>query len=156
MVEVRELGPGYGAAIDGVDLLFVGPSDLSQALGVPGEFLHPKCLAALDAVSAACRAHGKTWGAVSANPEHARAMIQRGLSMLSPSNDVKIVNAQARRSVAQQDVEFGKDLFARDPNHCCAMRKVEPLTETLAGYDAWVTGVRRVEAPTRAGTPLVT
>jgi len=70
--------------------------------------------------------------------------------------DVKIVNAQARRSVAQQDVEFGKDLFARDPNLCCAMRKVEPLTETLAGYDAWVTGVRRVEAPTRAGTPLVT
>ena len=36
------------------------------------------------------------------------------------------------------------------------MRKVEPLTDTLAGYDAWVTGVRRVEAPTRANTPLVT
>jgi phosphoadenosine phosphosulfate reductase len=70
--------------------------------------------------------------------------------------DVRIVNAQARRSVARQDIEFGKDLFARDPNLCCAMRKVEPLEETLAGYDAWVTGVRRVEAPTRAATPLVT
>jgi phosphoadenosine phosphosulfate reductase len=70
--------------------------------------------------------------------------------------NVKIVNARARRSVPAQDIEFGKDLFARDPNLCCAMRKVEPLTETLAGYDAWVTGVRRVEAPTRAGTPLVT
>jgi phosphoadenosine phosphosulfate reductase len=70
--------------------------------------------------------------------------------------DVKIVNARARRSVAAQDIEFGKDLFARDPNLCCAMRKVEPLTDTLSGYDAWVTGVRRVEAPTRAGTPLVT
>jgi phosphoadenosine phosphosulfate reductase len=70
--------------------------------------------------------------------------------------DVRIVNARARRSVAEQDVEFGKDLFARDPNLCCAMRKVEPLTDTLAGYDAWVTGVRRVEAPTRADTPLVT
>jgi phosphoadenosine phosphosulfate reductase len=69
---------------------------------------------------------------------------------------VKIVNARARRSVALQDIEFGKDLFARDPNLCCAMRKVEPLEETLAGYDAWVTGVRRVEAPTRAATPLVT
>jgi phosphoadenosine phosphosulfate reductase len=69
---------------------------------------------------------------------------------------VKVVNARARRSVAEQDVEFGKDLFARDPNLCCAMRKVEPLAETLAGYDAWVTGVRRVEAPTRANTPLVT
>lgn len=69
---------------------------------------------------------------------------------------VKIVNAQARRSVAAQDIEFGRDLFARDPNLCCAMRKVEPLESTLASYDAWVTGVRRVEAPTRANTPLVT
>ncbi len=70
--------------------------------------------------------------------------------------DVRIVNATARRSVAEQDAQFGKDLFARDPNACCAMRKVEPLAQTLAGYDAWVTGVRRVEAPTRANTPLVT
>ena len=69
--------------------------------------------------------------------------------------DVRIVNAQARRSVAEQDAEFGKDLFARDPGACCAMRKVEPLQDTLAGYDAWVTGVRRVEAPTRANTPLI-
>jgi phosphoadenosine phosphosulfate reductase len=69
---------------------------------------------------------------------------------------VKVVNARARRSVAEQDAEFGKDLFARDPNLCCAMRKVEPLQDTLSGYDAWVTGVRRVEAPTRANTPLVT
>ena len=70
--------------------------------------------------------------------------------------DVSIVNAAARRTVAEQDAEFGKDLFAREPNLCCAMRKVEPLQNTLAGYDAWVTGVRRVEAPTRANTPLVT
>jgi phosphoadenosine phosphosulfate reductase len=70
--------------------------------------------------------------------------------------DVQIVNAQAKLSVAEQDAEFGKDLFARDPNQCCAMRKVAPLQDTLAGYDAWVTGVRRVEAPTRANTPLVT
>ncbi|MDN5930731.1 MAG: phosphoadenylyl-sulfate reductase [Pseudonocardia sp.] len=70
-------------------------------------------------------------------------------------HDVRIVNASARRTVAEQDAEFGNDLFARDPGACCAMRKVEPLQETLAGYDAWVTGVRRVEAPTRANTPLI-
>ena len=70
--------------------------------------------------------------------------------------DVTLVNATAKRTVAEQDAEFGKDLFARDPNLCCAMRKVEPLTATLAAYDAWVTGVRRVEAPTRANTPLIT
>lgn len=70
--------------------------------------------------------------------------------------DVQIVNAQARRTVAEQDAEFGRDLFARDPNRCCALRKVAPLQDTLSGYDAWVTGVRRVEAPTRADTPLIT
>jgi phosphoadenosine phosphosulfate reductase len=70
--------------------------------------------------------------------------------------DVRVVNAMAEHSVAEQDSLLGKDLFARDPNRCCALRKVVPLQNTLAGYDAWVTGVRRVEAPTRANTPLVT
>jgi len=70
--------------------------------------------------------------------------------------DVRIVNATAEHTVAEQDSLLGKDLFARDPNRCCALRKVAPLENTLRGYDAWVTGVRRVEAPTRANTPLVT
>ena len=70
--------------------------------------------------------------------------------------DVRIVNATPEHTVAEQDSLLGKDLFARDPNQCCALRKVAPLQKTLARYDAWVTGVRRVEAPTRANTPLVT
>ena len=70
--------------------------------------------------------------------------------------DVRIVNAEPEHTVAEQDSLLGKDLFARDPNQCCGLRKVVPLQKTLAGYDAWVTGVRRVEAPTRANTPLVT
>ena len=70
--------------------------------------------------------------------------------------DVRIVNATPEHTVAEQDSLLGRDLFAREPNRCCALRKVAPLQKTLAGYDAWVTGVRRVEAPTRAGTPLVT
>ena len=70
--------------------------------------------------------------------------------------DVRIVNATPEHTVAEQDSLLGKDLFAREPNQCCALRKVAPLQKTLAGYDAWVTGVRRVEAPTRAATPLVT
>jgi phosphoadenosine phosphosulfate reductase len=70
--------------------------------------------------------------------------------------DVRIVNATAEHTVAEQDSLLGKDLFAREPDRCCHLRKVVPLQRTLAGYDAWVTGVRRVEAPTRADTPLVT
>jgi phosphoadenosine phosphosulfate reductase len=69
---------------------------------------------------------------------------------------VKIVNAQAEQSVAEQDAEYGEKLHDRDPTLCCNLRKVVPLRKTLANYSAWITGVRRVDAPTRANTPIVT
>lgn len=69
--------------------------------------------------------------------------------------DVTIRSVRPRLSVGEQDEVHGADLFARDPGRCCAMRKVEPLSHSLAEYDAWITGVRRVEAPTRANTPIV-
>ena len=81
------------AAIDGVDLLFVGPADLSQNLGVIGDFMNPKCLAALDRVSAACKKHGKPWGVVPINPEYAAMCIEKGCRMISVCHDVKIINA---------------------------------------------------------------
>ena len=68
---------------------------------------------------------------------------------------VNIVNAQPEHSVAEQDRLLGKDLFAREPNECCRLRKVVPLKQSLSGYNAWVTGIRRVEAPTRANAPLI-
>jgi 4-hydroxy-2-oxoheptanedioate aldolase len=81
------------AAIDGVDLLFVGPSDLSQALGVTGDFMNPKCLEAIDRISAACRKHNKPWGAVTPTPEHAEMMHSKGCRMLAPTNDCRLINA---------------------------------------------------------------
>ncbi len=68
---------------------------------------------------------------------------------------VHVVNVTPERTVAEQDDLHGKDLFARDPGACCRMRKVEPLGKALRGYSAWVTGIRRVEAPTRANAPLI-
>jgi phosphoadenosine phosphosulfate reductase len=68
--------------------------------------------------------------------------------------DIRIVNAEAEQSVADQEAEFGL-LNKTDPTRCCFLRKVVPLQKTLANYDAWVTGVRRVDAPTRANTPIV-
>lgn len=68
---------------------------------------------------------------------------------------VHVVNARAEKTVAEQDSIEGKDLFAREPNRCCALRKVAPLKKELANYSAWVTGIRRVEAPTRANAPLI-
>jgi phosphoadenosine phosphosulfate reductase len=69
--------------------------------------------------------------------------------------DINVVNVTPENTVAKQDELFGKDLFAREPNECCRMRKVEPLSKALRGYTAWVTGIRRVEAPTRANAPLI-
>jgi phosphoadenosine phosphosulfate reductase len=68
--------------------------------------------------------------------------------------DIRIVDAEAEQSVADQEAEFGL-LNRTDPSQCCFLRKVVPLRRTLANYDAWVTGVRRVDAPTRANTPIV-
>jgi phosphoadenosine phosphosulfate reductase len=58
-------------------------------------------------------------------------------------------------TVREQDAGYGADLFARDPDRCCAMRKVEPLRRALTGYDAWITGLRRADSPARAGTGVV-
>ena len=46
------------------------------------------------------------------------------------------------------------DRWQHDVESCCHVRKVEPLERALAGRAAWVTGVRRVDAPTRANTPV--
>jgi phosphoadenosine phosphosulfate reductase len=46
-------------------------------------------------------------------------------------------------------------LWATDPDGCCAIRKVEPLERALRGYDAWITGIRREQALTRANAQRV-
>ena len=68
---------------------------------------------------------------------------------------VTVHSIQPRQTVAEQDAEFGVALFARDPDRCCAMRKVAPLAAALHPYQAWATGLRRDEAPTRASTQVV-
>lgn len=68
---------------------------------------------------------------------------------------ITVVNVTPRQTVAEQDTEFGAELFARNPDTCCFLRKVDPLARALEGYAAWVTGARRVDAPTRAQMPVV-
>ncbi|ADD44800.1 phosphoadenylyl-sulfate reductase [Stackebrandtia nassauensis] len=58
-------------------------------------------------------------------------------------------------SVGRQDGEYGTRLWERAPNECCHMRKVAPLDNALADYDAWAAGLRRDEGPTRANTKVV-
>lgn len=51
-----------------------------------------------------------------------------------------------------QAAQYGAALWTSKPDQCCELRKVEPLKKYLAGLQAWVTGVRREQGPTRAGT----
>jgi phosphoadenosine phosphosulfate reductase len=68
---------------------------------------------------------------------------------------VRVRSIRPRQTVGQQDGHYGPRLFARNPDECCALRKVEPLERALADYDAWAAGLRREESPARAGTPVV-
>ena len=63
--------------------------------------------------------------------------------------DVNLISITARQTVAEQDAQYGARLHDRDPERCCALRKVEPLERGLSPYTAWVNGMRRVDAPTR-------
>jgi phosphoadenosine phosphosulfate reductase len=69
--------------------------------------------------------------------------------------DVTVRTVLPLLTVAQQDAEHGAELWRRDPDASCAKRKVEPLSRALADVDAYATGLRRDEASTRAGTPVV-
>ncbi|MEV0526288.1 phosphoadenylyl-sulfate reductase [Streptomyces sp. NPDC050439] len=69
--------------------------------------------------------------------------------------DVNVITLTPKQTVAEQDAEFGAKLHDRNPDLCCAMRKVKPLEEGLTSYAAWATGLRRDESPTRANTPVV-
>jgi phosphoadenosine phosphosulfate reductase len=56
-------------------------------------------------------------------------------------------------TVAEQHRREGPNLWERDPDRCCHVRKVEPLIEALEPYEAWVSGIRREQSPSRVGTP---
>jgi phosphoadenosine phosphosulfate reductase len=58
-------------------------------------------------------------------------------------------------SLEEQARRHGDELWNRDPDACCAIRKVSPLTQALSEVDAWVAGVRRDQSPTRAHTEKI-
>lgn len=69
--------------------------------------------------------------------------------------DVNVVDVRPELTVAEQDAQYGPKLHDRDPEACCAMRKVAPMKKALEDYEAWATGVRREETAARANAQLV-
>jgi 4-hydroxy-2-oxoheptanedioate aldolase len=62
-------------------------------VGVIGDFTGQASMEAVDRVAAACRAHGKQWGAVTPTPGYAATLIDKGCTLISPTNDVKLVTS---------------------------------------------------------------
>jgi 4-hydroxy-2-oxoheptanedioate aldolase len=88
------------AAIDGVDVLFVGPADLSHSLGVPGRFTDPKYREALITVLAACRAHGKAAGILLYDTSLIPAYLELGFTFVGIGADAGFVADGATRALA--------------------------------------------------------
>jgi phosphoadenosine phosphosulfate reductase len=68
---------------------------------------------------------------------------------------LNVVDLVGDYTVEEQAAQFGDHLYERDPSRCCELNKVIPFTRALHGYQAWMTGLRRDSAPTRAGTAIV-
>jgi phosphoadenosine phosphosulfate reductase len=74
-----------------------------------------------------------------------RLVARYGLSLIQPEV----------LTVAEQHKAEGPNLWERDPDRCCHIRKVEPLLRALEPYEAWVSGIRREQSPSRAGARKV-
>ena len=89
------------AAIDGVDVLFVGPADLSHDMGIPGEFADPGFVTALDHVAATAKAHGKAAGILVREAAEVAAYRARGFAFIGIGSDAGMIMTRARSQLAE-------------------------------------------------------
>ncbi len=67
----------------------------------------------------------------------------------------QVLQVKSLLTPERQAEQYGDALWAKEPDRCCRLRKVEPLTRVLKGFDAWITGIRRDQAPSRANAGLI-
>ncbi|MDO4412312.1 phosphoadenylyl-sulfate reductase [Cutibacterium sp.] len=67
----------------------------------------------------------------------------------------RLLRVLPKQTRAEQDAQYGKDLYKTNPTLCCDLRKVQPLAEAKLPYEGWVSGLKRVDAPTRRNTPVL-
>lgn len=89
------------AGTEGVDMLFIGPMDLSADLGHLGEPEHPENLAAIAKVEAAAKRHGKLLGTIPTATRDAKSLIAKGYAMIIGDSDVGLLRDGAAKSLSQ-------------------------------------------------------
>jgi 2-keto-3-deoxy-L-rhamnonate aldolase RhmA len=92
-------------AVPEIDFLFVGPADLSQSMGIPGQWDHPRLWEAIERVAAACRAAGRPWGILPLGPAFARRCVDLGCKMLSVGLDMWAVR-KGVEAIREEYAEF--------------------------------------------------
>ncbi len=88
------------AAVDGIDVLFIGTSDLTAELGISGQMGHPKVIEAYQAVGEACRKHGKTLGMGGVyDEENASRYVGMGARFLLTGSDHSYISTGAKQRI---------------------------------------------------------
>jgi len=88
------------AAVDGIDVLWIGQTDLTCSLGIPGQFDHPEFHAAVDKVVEACQRHGKTAGYMPLKIDEAKRFRERGFRVIAYSGDLWIYQQALREALS--------------------------------------------------------
>ncbi len=77
------------------------------------------------------------------------------MAALEDKYGVTIRAVRPQHTVEEQAEREGPELWGRDPDRCCELRKMQPLRATLANFDAWISAIRRDQTPERANAPVV-
>ena len=79
------------AAVEGIDVVFIGPADLSQSYGVPGELKHPKILKAIERTVAACEKSGIYCGTPGLDVEYTKTLMEMGVKFITGPGDFGVL-----------------------------------------------------------------
>ncbi|HYF77510.1 MAG TPA: phosphoadenylyl-sulfate reductase [Symbiobacteriaceae bacterium] len=77
------------------------------------------------------------------------------IDQMKAKYDVSYEQVLPLLTLEEQAAQHGDELWKSDPDACCGIRKVEPLKRILGTVSAWITGIRREQAPTRANAKVV-
>jgi 2-dehydro-3-deoxyglucarate aldolase/4-hydroxy-2-oxoheptanedioate aldolase len=114
------------AAVEGIDVLWIGHMDLSTSLGIPGQFSHPHYVQAVDRVLVACHRHGKSPGIMAPDIATGRALVRQGFRTVAYSGDLWIYGEALGRGIdalkdqtgtAEDGIDTKQDLPSERPDH---------------------------------------
>jgi 2-dehydro-3-deoxyglucarate aldolase/4-hydroxy-2-oxoheptanedioate aldolase len=87
------------AAVDGIDCLWIGHFDLTNSLGIPGQFTQPTYLKAVETVLSACRDHGKTPGIMVGDVATGERVLEQGFRAIAYSGDIFLYQQALREGL---------------------------------------------------------